>query len=268
MIESFNGFDDLYKNCKYIDENSKDIVGQGLCYCYDVLIFGTGENKYTFLLEFEDKEYLFETKDDFILEWRIRSFPEDENGKEENNFEFLAYGNLKNNGYFYISSQDCDDNTILNIDNKIFKVKKIIVEIKDESLKPIFGISNCYQYCDKILLPRQDKINNFQNQPLLFNIAESIHLKTFNDKEFIFINDTQIYLKILEPIKITCDDEGLFECEGYFHMIDNEIDDKCFAQFTYYYYDDEWSCELTYDNLFGTHNKYFDGKLYSIDKLN
>ena len=164
MIQYYHNFDDLNENCDYVSENKLSIIGQGLYICYDVIVLGTGLNKYTLILTDDHEEYIFETKDDFITKWRVRSFPEDINGTETINFMFEAFGILRECDQYYINSCNIGNCSIFSIGNKTLTLKQIIFEIEDESLVPLSAVLNCNVYYDKFLSPRYAKIHEVQNE--------------------------------------------------------------------------------------------------------
>ena len=160
MDKTYKNFNDLIKHCKYVNEYKNDIFGQGLCWTYEVLCIGTGENIYTLnFLDDKGKKHTFKTMDAFILEWSIRTHPEEGNGEEYYNFELKAYGQYDNGDYGYLYSMDSDDCTLFRFWDleDVWKLQNIIFQLTDASLNPK-TIVNSNDYNE--IIRRKDIQNN------------------------------------------------------------------------------------------------------------
>ncbi len=119
------------KNKKYIHENKCQIIGQGLCHSWDVLLSGNGYNKYIFKVGYNGKEYNIYINECNIIDWRVRTKFEEEN-EEIENIDFSAHCNFNNQGYYDIYSWNCDDYNHLYINGH--KLKILDIDITNDHL--------------------------------------------------------------------------------------------------------------------------------------
>lgn len=220
---TYQSIHELVEKCPFVDEDICQISGQGLVHCYNVNCYGTGENHYLFeLSDYKDPNitYLFHTCDNFILNWRIRSYPECSNGVEYDNFEFNAFGYLDNHlSDTRLYSRHCNDPSLFDLG----KLKKITVYLADQSLRPISGISNCYIYIDEIMTPRDQFIDQFRTKHLDKTKFPRRRLRQVIDQDEVFLfvpeGEGDIYrLKLLEKLEITDEEKIIFEIKGIFEI--------------------------------------------------
>lgn len=146
------------KNKKYVQENMISFCGQGLVNSYWIMPIGNGYNKYFFQIEYQNKISTILVEERHVLEWQIGVQYDEEHADTEprSSVSFSALGEMMETGqYFHLRSTDCCDFVTLNGELKI-----IDITVKnDHEIEPFISVNNEYQYCDLILCPRQELID-------------------------------------------------------------------------------------------------------------
>lgn len=187
-------FHTYQKNKEYITENIIYFCGQGLCNSYWITPMGNGHNKYIFIVAVNEKEYKVTIEEKHIIEWVIGAqYDENDNVKPIETVKFKALGRLENNGqyqYIELYVDNCDDFTNLNNTLKI-----IDIAIKNDYPEiPMINITNENQYCDEIMIPRQELYYDaLKNRIDMENTIKVQYEDLFNENEwnktFYFVID-------------------------------------------------------------------------------
>lgn len=268
MKYTFNSIKDLIKN-EHILIDKNYIVGQGLIYDYDNIVF---PNNNYFIIKIHSKKdnskkYELYTSDEFITDFVVSSYYDcNRDDKEFDNFHFYAYclikGKNNNKSHIYVTSWDFEDFNLLKIFNEYYVIYEINLYHDSASINKLYNSNikyNCNILCDTILSKINDNqkiyINNMVSYDNLTKVSRINKLSI--DKYYLLKEEDEKreigYIKVIEITENT-DNNYTFKCEFIdafnFAICDVEITDyEDGAYGMDMDYDDNDMCKITIDEI-------------------
>ena len=203
----------LSDNYTFIKECKCFITGQGLYNTYEIILFGTGQNRYTFNLTYNNKSYTFITTDVMIKSWKIRYHNQDDSEGEYECLSFKANGVLDEYG---IRRAIWDEDYLdiwIDGEMKSFSIDSITAYVPDNELVPVQRDTMWDSQDLRDVYRLVDTCNIYEDVD--FDMLE------FYDKEFIFEGEDKItyYIRPAQN-KVTIDqeDKDVYSITGDYYI--------------------------------------------------